>query len=74
MFRLFDILVLFASLSTFALSIYIFIYNGLELSLYIGVFGIFILCFGIYLKLIRIVHFVLYKNLTDSKKQGYDHG
>ena len=62
MFRLFDVLVLISSLSTLILSIYLFVYNGLDLSLITGLYGLFILALGIYIKLLRIVHFVLYKN------------
>ena len=70
MFRLFDVLVLLTSLLTFGLSIYVYITNGLDHALYIGVFGLFILAFSIYIKLLRIVHFVLYK--TFAKNENSD--
>ena len=75
MFRLFDALVLVTSLSTFGLCIYVYITNGVSDALFIGVFGIFILALSIYVKLLRIVHFVLYKTLNQyEKKDGETYG
>jgi hypothetical protein len=66
MFRLFDVLVFLSSLSPLAFSIYIFVTNGSSSAIYVGIIALFILCVGLYLKLLRIVHFVLYKNLNQS--------
>ena len=73
MFRTFDILVLSAALLPLALSAYLFLFVDKTTALYVGLWVPIILGFGIHIKLLRIVHFVLYKNLnaTDTEE---DHG
>ena len=64
MFRLFDILVFITAGAAFALSAYTFVYGDRTTALYIGLWTPIILGFGIHIKLVRIVHFVLYRNLS----------
>ena len=64
MFRLFDVLVLTAAILALGLSAYLFVYADKTTALYVGLWVPIILGFGIHIKLLRIVHFVLYKNLN----------
>ena len=73
MFRTFDILVLSAALLPLALSAYLFLFSDKTTALYVGLWVPIILGFGIHIKLVRIVHFVLYKNL-EMNKNGEDNG
>lgn len=73
MFRLFDILVLTASISAFGLAGYLFVYSDQITALFVGLWVPIILGYGIHLKLIRIVHFVLYRN-SEMFKNGDDNG
>ena len=73
MFRTFDILVLSAALLALSLSAYLFLYADKTTALYVGLWVPIILGFGIHIKLLRIVHFVLYKNLNADDNEA-DHG
>ena len=73
MFRLFDVLVLSAALLAFGLAGYLFVYSDQMTALFVGLWVPIILGFGIHIKLVRIVHFVLYKNLKVDTN-GDDHG
>ena len=72
MFRTFDILVLSASGLALLLSTYLYFTSDKMTALYVGLWAPIILGFGIHIKLLRIVHFVLYKNLSEEK--GDDDG
>ena len=67
MFRLYDILVILSSLVTLALSIFLWINQQRQEALFIAILLPSLLGFGIYFKLLRIVHFVLYKNLNKKE-------
>ena len=70
MFRSFDILVLLSALLSLFFSLYLFIVGDKQTALYVGIWVPSVLGFGIHIKLLRIVHFVLYKYLNgdDTKK------
>ncbi len=72
MFRTFDVLVLSAALLALSLSAYLFLTADKITAVYVGLWVPIILGFGIHIKLLRIVHFVLYKNLnaTDREKDN----
>ena len=67
MFRVFDVMVLLLTFLTFLYSLFLWFSGDQEAGLYVGTWVVVIIGLGIYFKLLRIVHFVLYKNL-DSKK------
>ena len=69
MFRTFDILVLVSAILSLTLSVYLFVFSDKYIAMYVGIWVPSVLGFGIYVKLLRIVHFVLYKNLTDDKSE-----
>ena len=73
MFRLFDILVLTAATLAFGLAGYLFVYSDQMTALFVGLWVPIILGFGIHVKLVRIVHFVLYKNLK-MNENGEENG
>lgn len=73
MFRLFDILVLTAATLAFCLAGYLFVYSDQITALFVGLWVPIILGFGIHIKLVRIVHFVLYKNLK-MNENGEENG
>ena len=73
MFRLFDILVLTAATLAFGLAGYLFVYSDQMTALFVGLWVPIILGFGIHIKLVRIVHFVLYKNLK-LNENGEENG
>ena len=68
MFRLFDVLVLLSASLALCVSAYLFIQGDKATANYIGLWVLTILGFGLYFKLLRIVHFVLYKNLNNGEK------
>ncbi len=68
MFRLFDIMVLLLTFVSFLLSIYLWFGGNREEGLYVGLWVTSIIGVGIYFKLLRIVHFVLYKNFDKKEK------
>ncbi len=72
MIRIYDIIVITAALTAMLFSLYLFLQVDKVNGLFMGVWVSVILCFGIYGKLLRIVHFVLYKNLEE--KNGEDNG
>ena len=63
MFRTFDILILSSAILSLLFSVYLFLTGDKDIALYVGIWVPSILGFGIHIKLLRIVHFVLYKNL-----------
>ena len=67
MFRLFDILVLLLTFISFVFSIYLWFSGNRDEGLYVGLCVTSIIGVGIYFKLLRIVHFVLYKNLNNKE-------
>jgi len=67
MFRLFDILVLLLTFISFVFSIYLWFSGNRDEGLYVGLWVTSIIGVGIYFKLLRIVHFVLYKNLNNKE-------
>ena len=73
MFRLFDILVLTAATLAFGLAGYLFVYSDQMTALFVGLWVPIILGIGIHIKLVRIVHFVLYKNLK-LNENGEENG
>ena len=70
MFRLFDIIILVSALLTVAFSAFLWIQELQIQALFVGIFSLIVLGFGIYFKLLRIVHFVLYRNFN---KEETDH-
>ena len=64
MLRTYDYWVLLSALTTFGFSAYIFFEIHPSLGLFSAICSVGVLCIGVYIKLVRIVHFVLYKNLT----------
>ena len=68
MFRLFDIIILILSTFTFLISILMWFKQLYTVSVFIGIWALFILGMGIYFKLLRIVHFVLYKNVDNEDR------
>ena len=75
MFRSFDILVLTSAMLSLLFSVYLFIQGDKQTALYVGIWVPSVLGFGIHIKLLRIVHFVLYKHLNgESNKKGEDNG
>jgi hypothetical protein len=66
MFRLFDILVLSAAGLALLFSVFIYMQGDTAMATYVGIWVPSILGFGIHIKLLRIVHFVLYKNFKNS--------
>tara|TARA_Y100001935_G_C17303018_1_gene510502 strand:+ start:2522 stop:2743 length:222 start_codon:yes stop_codon:yes gene_type:complete len=73
MFRLFDILLLTAATLAFGLAGYLFVYSDQMTALFVGLWVPIILGFGIHIKLVRIVHFVLYKNFK-LNENGEENG
>lgn len=69
MFRLFDILILLSAFGALIFSIILYTNAAASTALYISFWAPALLGFGIYIKLIRIVHFVLYKNLDEEATQ-----
>ena len=69
MFRTFDILVLSSAILSLLFSVFLFVQGSKDLALYVGIWVPSILGFGIHIKLLRIVHFVLYKNLKDDSNE-----
>lgn len=67
MFRMFDILVFLITAISFLFSIYLWFSGAREEGLYVGLWVPSIIGIGLYFKLLRIVHFVLYKNLDQSE-------
>lgn len=66
MFRVYDILVLLAVGIAASMSVVLWI-DGFEVeAIYAGLITLFVLGVGLYFKLLRIVHFVLYRNLEDD--------
>ncbi len=74
MFRTFDVLVLISAILSLTLSVYLFVFSDKYIALYVGIWVPSVLGFGIYVKLLRIVHFVLYKNLKDEAMEDVDNG
>ena len=74
MFRTFDVLVLISALLSLTLSVYLFIFSDKYIALYVGIWVPSMLGFGIYVKLLRIVHFVLYKNLKTQEEEVNNNG
>ena len=74
MFRTFDVLVLISAILSLTLSVYLFVFSDKYIALYVGIWVPSVLGFGIYVKLLRIVHFVLYKNLKDDNEGDDDNG
>ncbi len=70
MFRLFDKLVLSLTFVSFLFSIYLWFGGSREEGLYVGLWVTSIIGVGIYFKLLRIVHFVLYRNFKDKEKKN----
>lgn len=67
MFRLFDYIVLFITFFSFIFSIYLWFSGYREEGMYVGLWVPSIIGVGIYFKLLRIVHFVLYRNLNQEE-------
>ena len=65
MFRLYDYLIFVAAFVSFLLSVGLWFSGYREEGAFVGIWVPSILGIGIYGKLIRIVHFVLYKKLGD---------
>ena len=61
MIRAYDVLVFISAFMSFVLSVYLWYSGSKEAGLYVGIWVPSILGIGIYGKLLRIVHFVLYK-------------
>ena len=74
MFRTFDILVLVSALLSLTFSVYLFVFTEKQIAIYVGIWVPSILGFGIYIKLLRIVHFVLYRNLKDQDSGETENG
>tara|TARA_B100001094_G_C17866755_1_gene640109 strand:+ start:174 stop:434 length:261 start_codon:yes stop_codon:yes gene_type:complete len=70
MFRLFDIMVLLLTFISFLFSIYLWFSGNREEGLYVGLWVSSIIGVGIYFKLLRIVHFVLYRNFDKKEKKN----
>jgi hypothetical protein len=64
---------LIAASLAFGLAGYLFIYSDQITALFVGLWVPIILGFGIHIKLVRIVHFVLYKNLR-MNENGEENG
>ena len=64
MFRSFDILILCSALLSLFFSVYLFVSGDKDTAVYVGIWVPSILGFGIHIKLLRIVHFVLYKRFN----------
>ena len=67
MFRLYDYLVFSAAFVSFLLSVSLWFSGYREEGAFVGIWVPSILGIGIYVKLIRIVHFVLYKKYRDRE-------
>ena len=74
MFRTFDILVLVSAILSLTLSVYLFVFSDKYIAMYVGIWVPSVLGFGIYVKLLRIVHFVLYKNLKEDDAEAGTNG
>ena len=75
MFRSFDVLFLSAAMFSLFFSLFLFIEGDKDTALYVGIWVPSILGFGIHIKLLRIVHFVLYKRLNgDTEKEDSKNG
>ena len=70
MFRVFDIIVLLSTFITFLLSTYLWFSGNREAGLYVATWVAGVIGVGIYFKLLRIVHFVLYRNLDRKEKDN----
>ena len=70
MFRLFDIMVLLLTFISFLFSIYLWFGGNKQEGLYVGLWVTSIIGVGIYFKLLRIVHFVLYRNFDKKEKEN----
>ncbi len=70
MFRIYDLVVFTAAFLSFVLSIYLWFTGNKEEGQFVGIWVPSLLALGIYGKLIRIVHFVLYKRLPEEEKKN----
>ena len=70
MFRAFDILILTSAIISLLLSVFLYLEGDSLKATYVGIWVPSIMGFGIYVKLLRIVHFVLYKKIL---KESPDH-
>lgn len=68
MIRTYDFIVILSAIIALLFSLYLFLVVDQTYGLFMGIWVAVILCFGIYGKLVRIVHFVLYRNF--DKKNG----
>ena len=70
MFRLFDLMVLLLTFLSFCFSVYLWFSGSRQEGLYVGLWVSSIIGVGIYFKLLRIVHFVLYRRF-DHKEEDH---
>lgn len=70
MFKTFDKLVLAATFAAFLLSNYLWFTGHLMEGIYVGIWVVANIGVGIYFKLLRIVHFVLYRYLKTQEKKN----
>ena len=67
MFRPFDILVFSSAIISLLFSVFVYLQGDPSTAIFVGLWVPSILGFGIHIKLLRIVHFVLYKNLDKTR-------
>lgn len=70
MFRNFDKFVLGATFVTFLFSNYLWFTGHYQEGIYVGIWVIANIGVGIYFKLLRIVHFVLYRYINKREKDN----
>ena len=70
MFRIYDYIVFIAAFLSFGFSVYLWFSGQREVGLYVGIWVPSLLALGIYGKLLRIVHFVLYKRLPEKEEEN----
>lgn len=70
MFRLYDYFVFIAAFASFVFSVYLWFSGEKQTGMYVGIWVPSLLALGIYGKLLRIVHFVLYRRFPKEDEDN----
>ena len=70
MLRTYDKLIFIAAFLSFCFSVYLWFSGEREAGMYVGIWVPSVIGIGLYGKLLRIVHFVLYKRLPPKEEKN----
>ena len=73
MFRFYDLCIFLAAFLSFVFSVYLWFTGNKQEGIYVGIWVPSIIGIGLYGKLLRIVHFVLYRRLDNQPNDDDDH-